>query len=372
MRLYVGTYSEPILFGTGEVFQGRGEGLYACDFDGEAIRVLQVLKLANPSFFAFHPGGRKLYAVNEGKTFRGASGGGVTEIDLAPDGSMTAAAAFPAGGTDPCHAALSPDGRLLAVSNYADGSVTFFPLDAAGRIFGEGMHFRHSGSGPDASRQQEPHTHSVLFGRGGMAWAVDLGADALFGYRIQEGAVRPDDRITLRTAPGSGPRAGVFSPRGDRLYLIHEMACAVSCWALPEAGAPRELATVSLLSGGESAPGDSGAALQLSPDGRYLYASVRGRDALSVFALDPNGIPLLRQTVSVRGSCPRHFTVSPDGAFVLAGNQNSDSISVFHRQPDGTLRFSRELAFPTPVCLQFAPSSACPAGFPTQTFNGKV
>ena len=27
---FVGTYTEPILFGTGEVFKGKGEGIYLC------------------------------------------------------------------------------------------------------------------------------------------------------------------------------------------------------------------------------------------------------------------------------------------------------------------------------------------------------
>ncbi len=354
MRLYIGTYSEPILFGTGEVFRGRGEGLYACDFDGESIQVRHVLKLANPSFFVLHPEKEKIYAVNEMKEFRGAYGGGVTEINLQPDGSPEAAASFPAGGMDPCHAALSPDGTLLSVANYADGSVTFFPLDPAGRISGNGTRFQHTGKGPDATRQEGPHTHSVLFDGRGHAWAVDLGADTLFGYNIRSGSAVPDDSITLRVAPGSGPRAGVFSEKGDRLYLMHEMACAVSCWEVPESGVLRELQTVSLIPG-ERRDGVTGAALQLSPDGRYLYASVRGLNTLSVLALDPDGIPHLLQSISSGGKTPRHFAVSPDGDFLLAGNQGSDSISVFRRLDGGTLEFSRTLPFPTPVCLRFAP-----------------
>ena len=164
MRLYVGTYSEPILFGTGEVFRGHGEGLYGCEFDGENIRILQVLKLTNPSFFVLHPEKRKIYAVSEGKTFCGAYGGGVTEIDPGPDGARWAAASFPAGGTDPCHAALSQDGQLLAVSNYADGSVTFFPLNEEGCIAGDGTRFMHAGSGSDAGRQPRGHAHRGILG----------------------------------------------------------------------------------------------------------------------------------------------------------------------------------------------------------------
>ena len=32
-RLYVGTYSRPLIFGTGEVFEGKGKGIHAYLFD---------------------------------------------------------------------------------------------------------------------------------------------------------------------------------------------------------------------------------------------------------------------------------------------------------------------------------------------------
>ena len=34
---FVGTYTEPILFGTGEVFQGKGKGVYLCALEDEKI-----------------------------------------------------------------------------------------------------------------------------------------------------------------------------------------------------------------------------------------------------------------------------------------------------------------------------------------------
>ena len=30
--LCIGTYTEPILFGTGEIFQGKGKGVSLCEF----------------------------------------------------------------------------------------------------------------------------------------------------------------------------------------------------------------------------------------------------------------------------------------------------------------------------------------------------
>ena len=45
----VGTYTEPILFGTGEVFQGKGKGIYLCAFDGGHIETKTLIPAINPS-----------------------------------------------------------------------------------------------------------------------------------------------------------------------------------------------------------------------------------------------------------------------------------------------------------------------------------
>ena len=43
--VYVGTYTEPILFGSGEVFQGKGEGIYTFELD-EATGALDLRQSA--------------------------------------------------------------------------------------------------------------------------------------------------------------------------------------------------------------------------------------------------------------------------------------------------------------------------------------
>ena len=116
-----GTYSEPILFGTGELFKGKGEGLYLCALEDGDIRILDCLKLGNPSFLAINEEKKHIYAVNEMKEFKGVYGGGLTDIVYDDTGRMTVVDSFPTGGWDPCHVAVSPDGGVVCVANYADG-----------------------------------------------------------------------------------------------------------------------------------------------------------------------------------------------------------------------------------------------------------
>ena len=64
-RFYVGTYTEPILFGTGEVFPGKGKGVYTCQLTGEGkIETLACAPARNPSYLCLNPQREKLYAVH--------------------------------------------------------------------------------------------------------------------------------------------------------------------------------------------------------------------------------------------------------------------------------------------------------------------
>ena len=104
----LGTYTEPILFGTGEVFQGKGKGVSICSFEDGKIETLTTLPVRNPSFVAIDEEQRKIYAVNEMKEYGGAFGGGLTQIGYEPDGTMQIEADFNTAGTDPCHVEIAP------------------------------------------------------------------------------------------------------------------------------------------------------------------------------------------------------------------------------------------------------------------------
>src|SRR5262245_15284625 len=84
LLVYVGTYTRTI-----------SKGIYVGRFDTETgkLGALTVAaEAANPSFLAFSPDRRRLYAVSEGAgmEFNGKPGGAVNAFTLAPaDGSLT-------------------------------------------------------------------------------------------------------------------------------------------------------------------------------------------------------------------------------------------------------------------------------------------
>ena len=108
----LGTYTEDILFGTGEVFHGKGKGISICEFDDGNIRESSRIQVRNPSFLCLNEAKRKLYAVNEMKEYQGVFGGGLTQLSYDEEGRMEIEKEFPTKGTDPCHVAIAPDGKM--------------------------------------------------------------------------------------------------------------------------------------------------------------------------------------------------------------------------------------------------------------------
>ena len=88
MLVFIGTYTDPILFGTGKILQGKGEGIYVYRLDpssGSLEFVGKTTGIANPSYLAFDATQRFLYAVNELKDVRGQADRNRQRVCRGPD-----------------------------------------------------------------------------------------------------------------------------------------------------------------------------------------------------------------------------------------------------------------------------------------------
>jgi 6-phosphogluconolactonase len=205
----------------------------------------------------------------------------------------------------------------------------------------------------------------VAFDAGGrFALAADLGIDRVLVYRLERGALTPNEPAGAPLAPGSGPRHIAFRPDGRFLYCINEIACTMTAFKWDgAAGALSEVGTVPLL---ETGPGPrmSGAEVAVHPSGKFVYGSTRGADVITVFAADPEkGTLTAVERRPTGGKTPRSFAVAPGGRWLLAANQDSDSIALFRIDPaTGRLEPTGEtVKVPAPVCVTFVEQEA-PSG----------
>ena len=114
-----------------------------------------------------------------------------------------------------------------------------------------------------------------------------------------------------------GPRACVFDQRGERCYVLCEISSAVMTFSYMD-GRLEFLQAVPSVAEPGGVP-SSGADLHLAPDGRFLYASNRGQDSITVFSVQADGTLQLVQAVGCGGRTPRNFALDPTGGWVLVG-----------------------------------------------------
>jgi 6-phosphogluconolactonase (cycloisomerase 2 family) len=323
--LLVGCYTAP---------DGTGTGVAAVN--GAAVDNL--VRAASPSFVAVHPTLAVAYVVLEQEagallTFGLAHGAGVID----QRGS---------GGAQPCHVAVSPDGRWAGVAHYGDGTAGLFPLGADGAPVGPPQLLVHDGRGPDPERQAGPHAHQVVFA-GDLLLVVDLGSDTVHRYLLVDGrwAVAPGGPARLRS--GSGPRHLVAD--GTRRWVVGELDATVTSYDEDSSGRWTELG--SCPSTGAATADPVYPSHIVLHDG-HLYVGNRGPGTIAVFAIG-DGLPTLVAEASTGGRWPRHFAFA--GATIVVANERSDELTWLSLdQGPVPSAVTGRLAIGSPTCVAVA------------------
>ena len=356
-EVYIGTYTEPIKFGTGEIMQGKGEGIHFGYFDTESrsLELLNATPSVNPSYLVLSEDRRYLYCVNETKQYQNMPGGSASAFAIEAPGKLRHLNTQATKGEDPCHIAIDQAGSHVFAANFMTGSMCMFPVKEDGSLEENSAFFQHEGSGP-TFRQTGPHAHAVVLTPGERyALVPDLGIDqiVIYAYDAEKGALKPSGALPLKS--GDGPRHCVFHPqKPDMLYVINELSLHVAVFKFDNINGTGTLVQevpIVKASGEDSI----GADIQISHDGRFLYASVRGNDIIAAYQIDPNTGHLSAPSIfSSGGKTPRSFAISPDDKFLIAGNQDTDNIVIFEiEQETGALQKVSEMFAPTPVCIKF-------------------
>src|SRR6266849_6288847 len=345
---YVGTYTT----------KTNSKGIYALHFDtatGQLSAIGVAAETPDPSWVVVHANGKYAYAANEaGK----ASTVSAFAVD-AKSGKLTLLNQMPALGEDPCYLSFDKTGKYLFVANYSSGNVVAFPIGADGKLSAAAMNVRDEGKlGPNKERQDGPHAHWVQASSDNrFVFVADLGLDRILVYLFNpaKGTLTPNKLFFRPLAPGAGPRHAVFSPDGYS-YVLSEMDSTVEAFAYaPEHGVFGYLGVTRTLPAGFTGRNDA-AEIAVHPNGKFLYTSNRGDDAIAIFSIAPtNGTLTLVAHVSTGGKEPRHFAIDPSGQYLLAENQFSNNIVVFKIDPatGGLTPTGQVVEVPSPVDLTF-------------------
>ena len=315
--VYVGTYSDGFY------------GLVFNQADGTFVEGIGKADMPNPSYLAVD--GDKVYAVSEmpdasASVWAWRVGNcGFEFLNSQPTGVFSGEDSTAlVHGEDPCY--VSTNGRFLAVANYSGGSLGMYRLQENGAIAPLDSLLISGIGGPDLSRQETPHVHCAVFSPDGKyLFFSEFSADEIGRLDVSPLGVRNYCRAaTLH--PDSGPRHLLFDASGAHLYVIGELSGDITVYDYAD-GSLREKQVIKA----DRMDARGAADIHFSPDGKFLYASLRLRgDGIVVFEVGPGGI-LAYVGFQATGPHPRNFNISPNGRYVLVACRDNNSIEVYAR-----------------------------------------
>lgn len=253
-------------------------------------------------------------------------------------------------GAAPCYVSIDSERQLTYSANYHTGEITVYQLSLAGQLE-QVESLTYAGSGPHPN-QATSHAHFADLTPDNRLVTCDLGGDTVYTYDVS-----PEGKLTEVTsfnAPaGSGPRHLTFHPNKTTAYLFGELDSTVTTLNYDVlTGAFSQNQTYSTLPKdftGES----SGAAIQISQDGRFLYLSNRGHNSIVTFEIsadDPNTLTPI-QWISTEGDGPRDFTLNKTEDYLIVGHQFTNNLTLFKRSKDTGLLTLVQKDFEAPECV---------------------
>lgn len=346
LTMIVGTYTD----------ECASRGVYSYFFDQEkgvltdgggnifteAPGAVSRVEMRNPSYLTLSSDGKFVYAVSE----VGDSLASAVSLRLdSKTGAMQMLGSELTDGKDPCY--ISTNGKVVMTANYSSGNVTEFPIGEDGRLLPHDFLYDTGMGGPDSVRQNLPHAHCALFNAAGTELYVsEFSADVVTKYDV---ATRQGKRIRLPS--DFGPRHIILNADESKAYVLGELSGNV---AVIDTESDSVIQTVCA----DSVHARGCADIHLSPDGKYLYASVRlQNDGIAIFKVDSDGT-LTNAGYQPTGIHPRNFNITPNGKFLLVACRDSGCIQIFRRDAKTGLLTDtgRTIILDKPVCIKFSSS----------------
>lgn len=243
-------------------------------------------------------------------------------------------------GSNPCHIEISHKNRMLFISNYMNGFFSVYKINSDGSI-GDLIY-------NEVIDNKKSHLHCCkVFNDEKNIITVDLGMDTLTVYKIEKDNLKKIN--TKRLEKGTEPRHIAIA--NDRLFLITEISCKLYELELKN-NKLEILQEISILPKEHvKTKNDTGAAIKISNDGKFIYTSIRGHNSISVFKYENSRLELVQNILSY-GNTPRDLEIDKTENYLLVANQDSDEISIYSRnKKTGKLDFIKKQNTLLPTCI---------------------
>lgn len=334
--IYLGTYT-----------RRESKGIYSITLDTEKEQLVDLTLRAeekSPTYLA-RSKKERVYTVTE---VDGAGGCGAYTPEFELLNTVTEE------GAPLCYVAVDEPRQLVYGANYHKGEVNVYKILADGSIEATDHIYHDEPVGPHEN-QDTPHVHYTDLTPDQRLAVCDLGTDRVYTYDVSAEGKLTEAAVYV-AATGTGPRHLVFHPNHQYAYLVGELDSSLTVLRYNEAdGSFEEIQKVPTLPE-DFTDFNSGAAVRVSKDGRFVYSSNRGHNSLVVFEVTEDGAGLnFIQRLSTEGDFPRDFDLDPTNKFLVCANQNSDNLTLYRRNAEtGELTtIQKDVYAPECVCVLF-------------------
>jgi 6-phosphogluconolactonase len=334
---------------------GYSNGIYLYRFknDKDGFEFYSEINgIENPSYLAISNENRCIYAISEDKE---GDRGKLNIYQLTPSSEVNLIDTINFKGAGSCHISVDVNQTHAFIANYGNGSLTVIRLPKSKKPTKVVQQIAFNGTGP-GERQEGSHLHATILSRDGRyLYCSDLGADRIYRFLYQPWSVLPlqKEQPSIDFPAGSGPRHFALSNNGRWLYVITELSGEIFVFDTSK-GTEQWTQRINLVE--DNFRGKPEAAdIQVHPDGKTLYASLRGEhNEILVFAIEPlDGHLSLLQRIGAQGESPRCLLVCEQKSLLLAANEKANSISIFDILANGKLNFEgKKIKIFAPTCLK--------------------
>lgn len=319
-KMIIGTYTHSV-----------SEGIYTVELNKETEYLEKkklIAKTVRPSYVDYNSQTGKLYSVLERD-----DKGGVAIWDYQPnDNEAVLEKEILLTGKAPCYVKYSQLNQLLYDAHFHDERVTLYNNETAISVWDYG-----EGSRPHFV-DEHPVTKAIF--------VCDYGHDKILKYEQNK-------LVSIFEFPKeTGPRNMCFHPFDNKVYVLGQLSNEL--FVLEDHGTRFEsLQVVSTLENQEKS--SDGAAVRISKDGKFIYASNRGEDTLVVFKTDQMGTLTFQQRISTFGEHPRDFSLSEDNQYCVVANLHTNNLVLYKRDKhSGVLEvIQKDFEIPEPTCVHF-------------------
>lgn len=340
--------------------QGDGIAVYRVEARKTEWKKIQLVgDLINPSYLLLDSTKRTLYALH----------GDTSDISAFRVDPQTGQLKFlnrqSTHGKNPVHLTLDPTGKFVVIANHVAtpdmaSGLAVLAIEADGSLGALTDLVAFAGKvGPHRVEQPFPKPHQVRYDPAKRYIVVpDKGRDLVEAYSLSA-----EGKLSLSTIPaphaqeGAGPRHVAFHPRRPFAYVVNELNSTLVAYRFdPATGGLTPFQVLSALP--DTWVGDSrGSEIEVSDDGRFIYASNRGNDTIAVFAIDQaTGRMSPTGWTGCHGKTPRFFAFSPVGHTLFVANEESHSVEAFNinTKKGGLSHAGTAAKTGSPTCIVFS------------------